>query len=320
MIRVKNLTKYYGPTLAVDNISFHVPEGQIVGFLGPNGAGKSTTIRILTCYQPATSGFVSVAGFDVFTQSLQVRRQLGYLPESTPLYLEMRVREYLDFRLRLRGFPRGDRPGMIKKVVDRVWLGDVADRPIGQLSKGYRQRVGVADAIIHDPKVIVLDEPTIGLDPNQMRETRSLIRELGRHHTVMFSSHILSEVEQVCDHTIIIAGGKIVASDTPERLRTQITKSSRLIAEIRGPREQVERGVAAIAGVTKVDVSHTDGWNRLMIDSNSDRDVRDDLFALTTQSGWGLREMRREVASLEDFFVQITARQQETQTSQEAVS
>ena len=209
---------------------------------------------------------------------------------------------------------------MIKNAVDRVWLGDVIDRPIGQLSKGYRQRVGLADAIIHNPKVIVLDEPTIGLDPNQLRETRTLIRELGRDHTVMLSSHILSEVEQVCDHTIIIAGGKIVASDTPARLRTQITKSSRLIAEIRGPREQVERGVGAIAGVTKVDVSQTDGWNRLMIDSNSDRDVRDDLFTLTTQSGWGLREMRREVASLEDFFVQITARQRETQASQEAAS
>lgn len=310
MIRVKNLTKYYGSTLAVDNISFHVPEGQIVGFLGPNGAGKSTTIRILTCFQPATSGFASVAGCDVFTQSMEVRRQLGYLPESTPLYPEMRVREYLDFRLRLRGIPRVDRPGLVSKAVERVWLEAVYDRPIGQLSKGYRQRVGLAEAILHDPRVIILDEPTIGLDPNQIRETRILIRELGRKHTVMLSSHILSEVEQVCDLTIIIAGGRIVASGKPAELRAKITTGSRLIAEIRGPRDEVERGVGGIPGVTRVDVSLVDGWNRLLIDSNSDRDLREEVFVVASQNGWGLREMRREVASLEDFFVQITARQQ----------
>lgn len=317
MIRVKNLTKYYGPTLAVDGISFHVEEGEIVGFLGPNGAGKSTTIRILACYQPATSGMAQVAGYDVFTQSMEVRRQLGYLPESTPLYLEMRVHEYLNFRLKLRRVPRGDRPAMIKRAVDLVWLEEVYTRPIGQLSKGYRQRVGLADAIMHKPKVIILDEPTIGLDPNQIRETRSLIRNLAKKHTVLLSSHILSEIEQVCDHTIIIAGGKIVADDTPERLRQQITAGSRLIAELRGPQDKIKSDVGGLQGVKHVDASQSDGWCRLEIESNSNRDVREDLFALASKKGWPLRELRREVATLEDFFVQITAQQQTKQGARE---
>jgi ABC-2 type transport system ATP-binding protein len=312
MIRVKNLTKYYGPTLAVDNISFHVPKDEIVGFLGPNGAGKSTTIRILTCYHPATSGYASVAGHDVFTQSMQVREKLGYLPESTPLYQEMRVREYLDFRLKLRGVTRVDRPAMVKKAVDRVWLGDMMDRQIGHLSKGYRQRVGLAEAIMHEPAVIILDEPTIGLDPTQIRETRSLIRDLAKSHTVMLSSHILSEVEAVCDRVIIIAKGKIVASGTPDKLREKLTADSRLIAEIRGPNEDVVKTVGGIAGVHDVKIEQNDGWNRLKIDVDAKRDVREDLFTVTTQKGWALREMRREVASLEDFFVQITAQQQES--------
>ena len=313
MIRVKNLTKYYGPTLAVDNISFHVPKDETVGFLGPNGAGKSTTIRILTCYHPATSGFATVAGHDVFTQSMAVREKLGYLPESTPLYMEMRVREYLDFRLKLRGVARVDRSTMITKAIDRVWLGDMLERQIGHLSKGYRQRVGLAEAIMHEPPVIILDEPTIGLDPTQIRETRSLIRDLARNHTVMLSSHILSEVEAVCDRVIIIAQGKIVASGTPAKLREKLTSNSRLIAEIRGPNAEVSSGVSGISGVHSVKIEQNDGWNRLMIDVDAKRDVREDLFTLTAKKGWALREMRREVASLEDFFVQITAQQQESQ-------
>ncbi len=317
MIRVKNLTKCYGSLVAVDNISFHVPKGEIVGFLGPNGAGKSTTIRVLTCYQPATSGFAAVAGHDVFTHSMQVREQIGYLPESTPLYSEMRVREYLDFRAKLRGVPSTERPAMIKRVVNRVWLSDVIDRPIGQLSKGFRQRVGLAEAIMHEPPVVILDEPTIGLDPTQIRETRSLIRDLGKQHTIMLSSHILPEVEQTCDRVIIIARGKIVASDTPTRLREKLTTASRLIAEIRGPKDDVRNGVANLAGVTNVDLSLRDGWNRLMIDADAKRDVREDVFAMTKEKGWALREMRREVASLEDFFVQITAQQQAARQNEE---
>src|SRR5437588_3671531 len=209
MIKVSELTKKYARTTAVDHISFEVEKGQIVGFLGPNGAGKSTTLRMLTCYLPPTSGGASVNGFDIFHQSEQVRQNLGYLPENVPLYLEMRVEEYLDFRGRLRGMDRDSRRKRIDYVVERCWLGSVRKRIIGHLSKGYRQRVGLADALLHNPPVLILDEPTVGLDPTQIRETRKLIRDLGGQHTVMLSTHILPEVEVVCDRAIIIAAGKI---------------------------------------------------------------------------------------------------------------
>src|SRR3972149_3660503 len=209
MIQVRNLTKWYGSLLAVDNISFEVERGGGVGILGPHGAGKPTTIRILSCYHPATSGSASISGFDVFKDSMEVRRRVGYLPESTPLYSEMRVREYLNFRGKLRGLASPQRVDAIRRVTDRCWLGEFVDRPIGQLSKGMRQRVGLADAIMHDPEVLILDEPTIGLDPTQIRETRNLVKEIGERHTVLLSSHILSEGEQTCDRTIIIASGRI---------------------------------------------------------------------------------------------------------------
>ncbi len=307
MIQVKNLTKAYGAHLAVDNISFRVDEGEIVGFLGPNGAGKSTTMRILTCYQPATSGSASVAGFDVFTQSLDVRRRIGYLPEGNPLYPEMRAREFLNFRGKLRGMARSDREVAIKRVTDRCWLGDFIDRPIGQLSKGMKQRVGLADALLHDPKVLILDEPTIGLDPTQIRETRRLIGDLARKHTIILSSHILPEVEAVCQRTIIIAGGKIRASGTINEVRDRIKGASRLIAEIRGPKAEVENAVRATSGVKRVDTSLVDGWNRLKIEAGPGQDVRENIAALAAKSNWGLRELRLEVGSLEEFFVQITA-------------
>ncbi len=309
MIKVRNLKKRYGAIVAVNSISFHVEEGTIVGFLGPNGAGKSTTIRILTCYQPATSGSASIAGFDVFSQSMEVRRCIGYLPESAPLYPEMRVREYLNFRGKLHGLHRPDREAAIKRVVDRCWLGEFIDRPIGQLSKGMRQRVGLADALLHDPKVLILDEPTIGLDPTQIRETRKLIQELGQRHTILFSSHTLSEVEQICTHTIIIAAGRIVASGPPQELRERVSAGSRLIVEVRGPADEVRNGVNALAGVEQVSLTSDKEWRRLAIESKDGRDIREDVFKLTTSKGWTLREMRREVASLEDFFVKITAEQ-----------
>jgi ABC-2 type transport system ATP-binding protein len=316
MIRVKNLTKRYGTLVAVDNISFHVEEGEIVGFLGPNGAGKSTTIRVLTCYHPATSGTASIAGFDVFTQSMEVRRKIGYLPESAPLYPEMRVREYLDFRAKLHGLSRPDRESAIKRVADRCWLGEFIDRPIGQLSKGMRQRVGLADALIHDPPVLILDEPTIGLDPTQIRETRKLINDLAQRHTILLSSHILHEIEQTCNRTIIIAGGKIVASGSPTELRERVSAESRLIAELKGPAEEVRKSVAALAGVKSVDLTSIDGWNHLAIEANARQDVREELFRLAVGRNWGLREMRREVASLEDFFVRITAQQRAVRASE----
>ena len=307
MIQVRNLSKYYGPHLAVDNVSFNIREGEIVGFLGPNGAGKSTTLRILTCFMPASSGSASVAGFDVFKQSMEVRRQVGYLPETNPLYPEMRVREFLRFRARLRGMARADRESAIARVVDRCWLGEFIDRPIGHLSKGMRQRVGLADALLHDPQVLILDEPTIGLDPNQIRETRKLIAELAKRHTIVLSSHILPEVEAVCARTIIIAGGKIRASGTVNEVRERIKGASRLIAEIRGPKDEVTQAVRKVQSVKKVDATIGEGWNRLRIESADGRDVREQIAKLSADRGWGLRELRLEVGSLEEFFIQITA-------------
>ena len=313
MIRAKDLTKRYGPVLAVDHISFHVERGGVVGFLGPNGAGKTTTLRMLTSYQPATSGSASIAGLDVFKDSVAVRRRVGYLPESTPLYPEMRVREYLNFRGKLRGMTPADRQGAVQRVTERCWLGEFINRPIGQLSKGMRQRVGLADAIMHDPDVLILDEPTIGLDPNQIRETRNLIKELGERHTILLSSHILHEVEQTCSRAIIIAGGKIVASGSPQELRDQFIASARVIAEVKGPPEEVEQGIRSLAGVRKVEVSSANGWMRLAIEPEPEKDIREDVFRLTNDRGWSLREIRREGATLEDFFVQVTAEQQDRQ-------
>ncbi|HPD30984.1 MAG TPA: ATP-binding cassette domain-containing protein [Phycisphaerae bacterium] len=307
MIEVRNLTKFYGSHKAVDNISFSVEEGEIVGFLGPNGAGKSTTLRILTCFLPATSGSASVAGFDVFTQSLEVRRRVGYLPESNPLYQEMRVREFLNFRGKLRGMERSAREAAIRRVADRVWLGDFIDRPIGQLSKGMKQRVGLADALLHDPKVLVLDEPTIGLDPTQIRETRKLISDLARRHTIILSSHILPEVEATCQRTIIIAGGRIRASGSMSEIRDRIKGASRVIAEIRGPKEDVARAIRQVNGVKNVEINPNEGWNHLRIETSEGRDVREEIASVAARHNWGLRDLRLETGGLEEFFIQITA-------------
>ncbi|MDM8007090.1 MAG: ATP-binding cassette domain-containing protein [Phycisphaerae bacterium] len=307
MIEVKNLTKFYGSHKAVDNISFSVEEGEIVGFLGPNGAGKSTTLRILTCYMPATSGSASVAGYDVFSQSLEVRRRVGYLPEGNPLYQEMRVREFLNFRGKLRGMDRDSRETAIRRVTDRVWMGEFIDRPISQLSKGMKQRVGLADALLHDPKVLVLDEPTIGLDPTQIRETRKLISDLAKRHTIILSSHILPEVEATCQRTIIIAGGRIRASGSMTEIRDRIKGASRVIAEIRGPKEDVARAVRQVNGVKNVELSPNEGWNQLRIETIEGRDVREEIASVAARHNWGLRDLRLETGGLEDFFIQITA-------------
>lgn len=309
MIDVRNLTKRYGPVLAVDGISFAVAEGEIVGFLGPNGAGKTSTIRILTCYHPATSGTARVGGCDVFSQSMEVRRMIGYLPESAPLYPEMRVREYLQFRAKLHDLGRTARTKAIGHVTERCWLGDFIDRPIGHLSKGMRQRVGLADALLHDPKVLVLDEPTIGLDPTQIRETRRLITDLGERHTILLSSHILSEVEQVCTKIVIIAAGKVIAQGTPGELRAQVSAGSRVIAEIRGPDDSIRQAAKTLNGVTEINVTSVEGWCRLAISADDGTDIREPLAKLCYDNGWGVRELRREVASLEDFFVKVIAQQ-----------
>jgi len=305
MIEVKNLTKQYGSVCAVNGVSFSVGEGEIVGFLGPNGAGKTTTIRVLTCFHPATSGTASVAGFDVFSQSMRVRENVGYLPESVPLYLEMRVREYLQFRSKLRGIDASKRQSTIDRVAERCWIKDVISRPIGQLSKGYRQRVGLADALLHNPKVLILDEPTVGLDPTQIRETRTLIRDLAAEHTVMLSSHILPEVEATCQRLVIINKGRIVASGTPDELRQRVTRSSRLIAELKGAEKDIAGGIRKLSGVEGVEAVANNGWTRVTVSTKDD--LRESIYKLSTENGWPIRELRGEVASLEDFFVKIVA-------------
>ncbi len=315
MIAVSELTKVYGQTLAVDRVSFEVARGSIVGFLGPNGAGKSTTLKMLTCYLPPTSGGASVNGFDIFKQSEQVRENLGYLPENTPLYPEMKVEEYLDFRGRLRKMDRATRRSRIDYVCDRCWLAPVRRRMISHLSKGFRQRVGLADALLHDPPVLILDEPTVGLDPTQIRESRKLIRELGGKHTVILSTHILPEVEAVCDRAIVIAGGRIVAQGTPEELRTSRRMTARVLVECRGPKQDVENALARVSGVGKVEMLNGDStYVTAALRPKEGYDIREEVARTVIQNGWPLREIRLESATLEEFFVQVTANQAMAQT------
>lgn len=313
MIDVKHLTKWYGQVLAVDNISFQVKKGSVVGFLGPNGAGKSTTLKIMTCYLPASRGKVTVNGLDVLGDSLAVRRQMGYMPESVPVCPEMRVREYLKFRAALRDIPRRQRNSAIDRAAERCWLSkpeDMMSRRLGELSRGYKQRVGLAEVLLHNPPVLVLDEPTIGLDPAQIRSMRSLIGELAEEHTVILSSHILAEVEQTCSEIIIIAGGRVAASGTPAELRQRVAGPSHVVAELRGcqPGELV-RALGCLEGVT--DVQHTPHgeWTRLEIRGKAESDLRGAIFELVRQKDWQLRELRGATPSLEDFFVQITYEQ-----------
>jgi ABC-2 type transport system ATP-binding protein len=313
IVEVADLTKWYGRTLALDRISFSVEKGQIVGFLGPNGAGKSTTLRILTGYLPATTGSARVAGHDVFLDSLAVRSAIGYMPENVPLYPEMRVEEYLRFRAGLKDVPARERRAAVDRVVERCWLKDVRRRLVGQLSKGYRQRVGLAESLVANPQVLILDEPTIGLDPTQIQETRRLIRSLGGEHTVLLSSHILPEVERTCSHLVIISSGRIAAAGSVDGLKSGLAQRSRIVLEVRpgktadGPAEMARAvGVAAGGGdVQREDAG--DGWVRLLVTPAGDADPREALFAVVAQRGWGLREMRRQAPSLEELWVQVTA-------------
>jgi ABC-2 type transport system ATP-binding protein len=299
--------------LAVDHISFEVPKGQIVGFLGPNGAGKSTTLRMITCYLPPTSGGATVNGFDIFHQSEQVRENLGYLPESVPLYTEMRVEEYLDFRGKLRKMDRASRLKRIDYVLERCWLKNVRRRVIGHLSKGYRQRVGLADSLLHNPPVLVLDEPTVGLDPTQIRETRKLIKDLGGDHTVILSTHILPEVEAVCDRAIVIAAGRVVAQGSPEELRASRRLQARVLVECKAPAREVETALSHVSGVSRIEIledANGDGkYVTAAIRPKEAYDIREEVARTVIQKGWPLREIRLEHATLEEFFIQVTANQ-----------
>lgn len=312
MIEVRHLSKSYADTLAVDDVSFHLKRGEVLGFLGPNGAGKSTTMRILTCFMPPTSGSATIAGFDIFAHSLEVRRNVGYLPENVPLYDDMRVSEFLDYRAHLKGVPRKARKKRIDDVMEKCWISGVRNRIIGQLSKGYRQRVGLAEALVHDPKILILDEPTIGLDPNQIRKVRGLIKGLGGEYTVLLSTHILPEVEAVCGRVIIIDRGKIVAMDSPENLTRRIKGGMRLRLEVRGPGAEIQAALERIPGVTRID-RQGNGVSVFSVSVEPGRDVREEIFTAIAANQWALREMRSEVVSLEEVFVHITTREQQTE-------
>lgn len=306
MIEVTNLTKRYGETLAVDNISFTVPTGQVLGFLGPNGAGKTTTVRIITCYMPPTEGSVTIDGLDVVEHSMEVRRKIGYLPESAPLYHEMDVLEYLDFILDLRGGSRRERGRRIKRVVEMCGLGDVLVRSIGELSKGYRQRVGLAQAMIHDPEMLVLDEPTVGLDPNQIVEIRNLIKMLGREKTVILCTHILPEVEATCDHVMIINKGRIVANGTPETLQRSLAGKVTLHLEIRQTPEAIRAVLSELDGIEELKTYSDNGTTRCEVICEQGRDLREAIFHKAVSNNWVLLEMTRAVSSLEDVFRELT--------------
>jgi len=307
MIEVSNLTKRYAGRTAVSDISFSVARGEIVGLLGPNGAGKSTTMRILSCSMPATSGTVRVAGFDVFHDSVEVRRRIGFMAENNPLYPEMRVREYLKFRARLKGLGWRRSRERVATVMEQCGLTDVDRRIIGQLSKGYRQRVGLADALVHEPELIILDEPTIGLDPHQIRSVRKLIKSLAEKHTVLISTHILPEVEMMCSRMLIMFDGKILAADTPENLQKLMHGSSQVVAEIAAGAAELNAVFSQLPGVEQFDVSAGEGeFQRCALTPHDGHDLRPAIFALVRERGWVLRELTRSRHSLEDIYVQVT--------------
>jgi len=315
MIKVKNLTKRYVNMNAVDDISFHVKENEIVGLLGPNGAGKTTTMRILTCFMPATAGSATVAGYDVFTDSLNVRQQIGYLPENVPLYLDMRAYEYLMFRAKLKNIPRRERRKKIEYCLEMTGITDVQKQIIGTLSKGYKQRVGLADTLIHDPKILILDEPTIGLDPNQIRQIRGVIKGLGQKHTVLLSTHILPEVEMVCDRVMIINKGKIVAMDTPSNLMKQLKTGSNLVLEIKGDGEKIKNSLSGIDTVESVTYRNKDDANEFYINGNGEKDIREDVFNCIVKDNYILREMKKQTITLEEIFHQVTTKETEEETA-----
>ena len=307
IIEVENLTKRYPGRTAVDDISFTIGRGEVVGFLGPNGAGKSTTLRILACYMPATSGTVRVAGHDVFREPDEVRRRIGYMPENNPLHLDMRVREYLRFRSRLKGM--GWRRGRerVDAVLEQCGLTGVSGRIIGQLSKGYRQRVGLADALVHEPDLIILDEPTIGLDPHQIRSVRALVKELGRRHTVVLSTHILSEVEMTCSRVLILHRGRILAADRTEDLEQRLSLGGQVVAEIEAPAGTLSEVFRDLPGVETVEVQPLDGlYQRVTLSPRNGADLRLMVFEETRSRGWPMRELSRGRRSLEDIFVHLT--------------
>ncbi len=314
MIEVDHLSKDYGQVMAVNDITFHVGRGEIVGFLGRNGAGKSTTIRILTTYLPATSGIARVAGFDVMTQSMEVRRHIGYLPENVPLYNEMRVAEYLDYRAKLKGVERRERLQRIEEAMERCRIREVRQRLIGTLSRGYRQRVGLADSLSHRPPVLIMDEPTSGLDPLQIRETLQTIKDLAAEHTILFSTHILAEVEAICRRMIVIHKGRLLADQTMAELTQDDARH--LVVEIQGPKEGVVSAIKSVPGVSRVS-SRTDegGWLELDVRVADRADPREAIFKEVVKHQWSLRRLEVRRRKLDDYFYDLIRRADEAAVS-----
>jgi ABC-2 type transport system ATP-binding protein len=307
MIQIKNLTKNYGELKAVDDVTFDVHTGEILGFLGPNGAGKTTTVRVITCYLLPTSGTVEVEGLSVVERSLEIRKKIGYLPENAPLYSEMNVLDYLHFIMGVRGITKDQWNQRGKEITEICGLGPVIHRNIGELSKGFRQRVGLAQAMVHDPDILILDEPTSGLDPNQIAEIRSLIKELGKEKTVILCTHILPEVEATCGRVLIINEGKIVADGSPTELQSSFQGKEQIYLELRAPEDAAAK-LDNLENVEKVEqiASNGDDLKRFNIESAKGVDLREKLFRLAVENDWVLLEMRQEQASLEDIFRQLT--------------
>jgi ABC-2 type transport system ATP-binding protein len=308
MIDVENFSKTYSGFRAVQNISFHVDKGEIVGFLGPNGAGKSTTMKVLSGYLPPTDGKISIAGFDVVNDSLEVRKRIGYMPENVPLYTDMRVNEFLRFRAELKRVKRSKIKDRVEIVKQLCSLKDVENKIIGTLSKGYRQRVGLADAMVHDPDLLILDEPTIGLDPNQIRAVRDLIKDLGQHHTILLSTHILSEVELTCNRVLVINRGKIEASDTPANLTKVVRGGGSIVLEVKAAGSDVVAKLKALPDIEDVEVVlPADGdWTQAKIFAKPGVDVRENVYGVVRQNNWPLRELARVKATLEEAFIELT--------------
>ena len=308
MIEVENLSKNYSGFRAVQNISFKVAKGEIVGFLGPNGAGKSTTMKILSGYLPPTDGKIRIAGFDVVTESIEVRKRIGYMPENVPLYTDMRVNEFLRFRAELKKVARRNIKDRVEAVKQLCSLKDVENKIIGTLSKGYRQRVGLADAMVHDPDLLILDEPTIGLDPNQIRAVRDLIKDLGQHHTILLSTHILSEVELTCSRVLVINRGRIEASDTPANLTKLVRGGGSIVLEVKAPANDVVGKLKNVADIEDVEVVlPSDGdWTHAKVFAKPGVDVRENIYNVIRQNNWPLRELSRVKATLEEAFVELT--------------
>ena len=312
MIDVQHLTKKYGDFVAVEDISFFVAKGEIVGFLGPNGAGKTTAMRVLTGFMPPTSGKATIAGYDVFQQSLEARQHIGYLPETVPLYTDMTVRAYLDFQATLHAMSNPHKKARIDEIIERMRLEEYDNILIGKLSKGYRQRVGIAQAVLHEPDVLILDEPTIGIDPIQVVETRQLIKELGQDHTIILSSHILPEVSMVCQRVLIIDEGRLVAADTTEGLSSRLGGPERVQMVVKGPMREVAAVLRDVGGVHTVEPEDTgtEGTFRFLVECRAGRDVRPQLAAAVVQRRWDLLELHATGLSLEDIFLQLTTKEE----------